>query len=546
MQTENGKTRALTAITKTIFFVAILTYLIGLLYHPQFAPTDDFTFLRTLQAGKFMLYYSESFPYYDSLSMGRFTPITGTEYNLAGLFARTPFAYYASHALQLLIFAFLFIALIQKATKRKWLAYAISSLLLLMPGFAISYFRMQMNERNVLLFLTAFLLLFIGYSEKRKWWQGAGILLLANLAIYYKETGFIAIGAFAVAHLAITIKEKRDAKQVWWLDCALIASSLFYLGIYLLIKARGVTFVLRNEGNIALTLVKNTLNYATFSDPLVAFLGVLLILHRIYRIFVKKDAPHVIFDSMLFAAGVYMSAFFALRMYGPYYFLPVYAFVIPALLHYLAQNSYKTAFWNSALAVTGAFVIMNAIPSGIHYITYYKYLPANFNDTLDFLIAEIRTHQKDSRARIFLDGVDLAGGRGTFFVFGQFLEYKGLSEKEFDLLSRTPTAAPEPLISNIQPRYTAITKDVPSMIKSGDYLVVTPQNTARDNSPAYIESLKEDFTLVHQTKSTFSFPSFTMKSLVKYFIAKMEKKSDGLVKSGNVFDRPDYYVFVKK
>ena len=332
------------------------------------------------------------------------------------------------------------------------------------------------------------------------------------------------------------------------LDIILGASSAFYLMIYLFLRAHGGAFILRDEGNTILVLVKNALNYGIFSDPIPVLLGGSLFLYRAYQIFVKKEKAHPIYDSMLFAAMVYMSAFFVLRMYGPYYYLPTNALTLPPLLYYLTKSEYKKWFWKTAIGITMFFVAVNAVPSGIHYLTYYKYLQINFNQTLDFLVRDISSKKTGEKARIFLDGVDLAGGRGTFFVFGEFMEYRGLSPKQFDLLSRTPTPHPEPLISKIQPPYTAFVKDTPSEMKSGDYLVVTPQSTAIDNSPAYLESLAKDFRPVLRTESAFSFPSITLKALVKYAATRIskEKRIEGLVKSENIWDTPDYYVFVKK
>ena len=90
---------------------------------------------------------------------------------------------------------------------------------------------------------------------------------------------------------------------------------------------------------------------------------------------------------------------------------------------------------------------VNVIPAGAHYLTYNKYLPLNFNNMLDTLIPLIK-ESKNKPVSIFIDSVLDAntGGLGTYSIMAQFLEFRGLTNKDFDLRSATP-----PLNSFFQP-----------------------------------------------------------------------------------------------
>jgi hypothetical protein len=85
-------------------------------------------------------------------------------------------------------------------------------------------------------------------------------------------------------------------------------------------------------------------------------------------------------------------------------------------------------------------------------------------------------------------------------------------------------------------------------IRKGDYLVVSPQSTANLDS-AYLEYLKKDYDLVFKTDSPFAVPRVTLKTLVKYYMIQRmpaEQRSKGMIVSENLWNWPDYYVFIKK
>lgn len=528
-----------------IIFVGIYAFL--LLINVQLAPTDDFIFLRTLQVGKPILYYSQNFPYYDAANMGRFTPLAAMEYNIFGQFSKSPnpFWYFFYHVVQLIVISFLIVKIISYFTENKLLIYGSPALLFLTPGFVISWFRMQMNERNVIFFLAAFLLFYLGHIKNKKIGYIFFGLIFANLAIYYKETAFIAIGTFAFFHLIFSLKTADFKTKIF--DGLLLLSSLAYLVFYYFYAYVNRGSAVYGSGALNLiTSIKNVLNYAFFSDPLLILIFLPLTFWRLFKIFFKHERIHPIIDSLLISAVVYIAAFFILNMYGPYYLLPAYLLAIPVLIYFFTQNQPKIIFWRIFGGITATFLIINTIPSGLHYLTYYKYLPINFNDTLDFIIKDINSKSYEKPANIFLDGIDRGTGRGTYFVLAEFLRFKGLSDNQFDLKSDIKTEAPLPLISKIPASFTVFKSDIPDKIKSGDYLIVSPLSTKKDINQNYLTSLKNEFNLVFETKSYAAFPNLHLKTLIKYIISKNHTSKEKGVVNENLMEWPDYYVFMKK
>ena len=85
--------------------------------------------------------------------------------------------------------------------------------------------------------------------------------------------------------------------------------------------------------------------------------------------------------------------------------------------------------------IAGVALLFNVFPTGINYLTYYKYLSVNFNKTLNFIVKDIYSRYPRQRANIFLDAVDPNAGIASYFIFTEFLQYKKLSWQQFDFKS---------------------------------------------------------------------------------------------------------------
>lgn len=532
-----------------LFWALVIGYATLFIVQPRLGPTDDFVFLDTLQKSKPLVYFSNSFPYYDVVSMGRFTPISALEYNIFLPFTRTPspFLYFAFHAVQFLIFSFLLIKILRKVTSNNGLIYSTAIILFLTPAFTISWFRLQLGDRNVLFFFAFFILAYQSFFKSEKIRYLVLTLFFANIALYYKEVAFMALGAFASARLIFAAKTVsiRNKALDWLLGAsALLYLILYYIFIYPKISSSAVYLP---RGDFLISFIKNVLNYAVFSDSILILLVLPIFCVRMFQVFIKKHEAHQLYDPLLAASVAYVLGYLlVIRVYGPYYLLPAYVLGLPPVIFFFS-NKFKTRFWHGALGVTLFFTIFNTVPAGLYYLSYNKYLPINFNKTLDFLIKDIGEKHLNDRPSIFFYGVDRGPGRGTYDIFAEFMKFKGASDLSYDLKSDVRTLIPTPNIGKKEyPHFTIFEKDFVDKVDSGDYLLIAPQSTDKVDRKL-LKSLEDSYDLVFETKSYFAFPNVNLKIFLKnIFLARMKNGGGTLIMNSNTSQTPDYYVFVKK
>ena len=552
------------------FAMFVIIYSALLMVQPELSPSDEYAFLPTLQSGKAFPMYDEDFPYYDTNQLGRFSPLNAQEYNFVALISNAPLAYFTFNALLLIGFSLIFVAILKRMLSDHTYLYAIPIIVFLTPGFPVAFFKLLYVEKYVLFYFSVFLLAFLMFQEQQKWRDFMIALLGATVAIYEKETAFLAIGAFAVAHLALAWRVMSRRARL--LDGLLVGSALLYISLYIVIilpqKVAHQSYLPHNESMG--TSIKNLLNYGLFSDPIVVFLLFPLMAWRVYAVFVRKSEPcHPVHDSLLVAGSAYAGAYFILNMYSPYYFLPVYLFALPPIFYFLTRDRLKHWGWKAAVMVTVFVLTVNAVPVSLHYLAYNKYLPVNFNRTMDFLVQDINRRYSGERLAIFFDGVDRGTGRGVYFIVGEFLRFKGLAIDKFDFKSRQEAVDSGPFIGRrspfdrdedierLQARYNFVNPQWPftvfqpgplSDIHSGDYLVVSPHSTANLDA-TYLESLSKDYEMVFRADSMFAIPRVNLKMAVKYLMIRgltSEQRGGRVIVNENLWNWPDYYVFVKR
>lgn len=551
-------------VVLALFSVIYALVLIG---NAHLGPSDEFHFLPTLQSGKALPIYGVS--YFDTTKFGRFMPLAGQEYNVAALFSNSPTAYLALNAAQFLIVVFLLAKILRFYTDKRWLVTAVLLILAASPGFVHIFFTYLLTDKNVLFYYAIFLYSYLNFQRDGKFVYFFIALLSANAAIYYKETAFLAVGAFALVHLWFSWRQSTFRNRL--LDGMLMLSGAIFIGLYLTLIYPNVTLDLYGGSNIApgIRFLKNLFNFGFVTDPLLILVLFPLGGWRLYAVVLQKKAPAPVLDAMLIAAIVYVAAFLFLNMHGDYYLQPAYVFALPpmvwAMSRYLPYSRWAQYLSVIALVALSA----NTIPLGLHSITYYKYVPLNFNKAVDYLVDDIKHRDGALRANIFLYGVGPGVGNGHYYVFGEFLKFKGLPITRFDLktasdgrgvlppyIAQSPFDSKEELdllnrghqlrIPSIP--YTVFQSDKKSPIQSGDYLVVSPLSEKHVGSEI-IRSLQQDYRLVYQTHSSWAVPSLSLKALLKYALSvglNDKTKSEGFLISENILNWPDFYVFIKK
>ena len=552
------------------FGMLVIIYSVLLMLRPELSPSDEYAFLPTLQSGKAFPMYGKDFPYYDSNQLGRFSPLGAQEYNFVALISNAPLAYFTFNALLLTGFSLIFVAILKRTLSDHTYLYVIPIIVFLTPGFSLTFFKLLYVEKYVLFYFSLFLLAFLMFQERQKWRNFLIALLGANVVIYEKEIAFLAIGTFATAHLVLTWRVMSRRARL--LDGLLVGSAVLYILLYAVMilpqKTAHQDYI--PYGGKLVVGVKNLLNYGLFSDPIVVFLLFPLVAWRVYAVFVRKSEPcHPVHDPLLLAGSAYAGAYLILNIYGPYYFLPVYLFALPPIFYFLTRDRLKQWGWKAAAMITVFVLTFNAVPASLHYLTYNKYVPINFNRTMDFLVQDVNRRYSGERLVIFFDGVDRGTGKGVYFVIGEFLRFKGLAIDKFDFKSRQEALDPGPFIGHrspfdrdedierLQARYKFANPQWPFTvfqpgplpdIHSGDYLVVSPHSTANLDA-AYLESLSKDYEMVFRADSMFAIPRVNLKMAVKYLMIRgltSEQRGGRVIVNENLWNWPDYYVFMKR
>ncbi len=540
---------------KIIFAVFVAGYALIMLVKPSLGPVDDYNLLPTLQIGRLIPFYSSQFPYGNFMELGRFSILTPMEYYFFVLFSKSPsaFWYFLVHAFQYVIVMVLFIKILSKFTSNKILIYLVPILFSLTSDMTIPFFRTLLNERNLIFYYAIFLFFYLSYLEKPKLHYLIFGITAANLAIYYKENAFVALFAFVFCHLVLTWKKSELKAKIF--DGLTLLSSFVYLFLYYFIVYRHLASdaVLYNATffNSSLVFLKNVFNYGFFSVPILILILLPFTVWRIYKFLRKQLELNPIYDSMLIAASLFVLAYFVLNIYSPNYLMPAYIFALPPLIYFFAQTQQRTLIWKGIMIICCLVLVFNVFPAGIHYLTYYKYLSVNFNKTLDFLIKDIDSRYPDKRADIFIDAVDPKAGAAVYFIFTNFLEYKGLSPQRFDFKSTLKTG--DAFLIKIQGNrlpYTIFQDNAPQQIKSGDYFIVPSEATTKNITSNYLQSLNKDYALLFKTTSPLAFPSLNLKTLAKYILSQRlsqsQKTEEGLIINENLMHWPDYYVFIKR
>jgi hypothetical protein len=433
---------------------------------------------------------------------------------------------------------------------KKYIAYLALLFLVFTPGFATAWFRLFVPERSELFFFAIFLYAFLQYQKNQKTVFFIAGLLAANIALYYKEPAFLMLGTFAFFHLVFGWREINFKQKLY--DFLLMLSSLVFITVYFFVVYihKGNNLYGDTTLNPLLVISKNIFNYS-LNDPLLIFSLIPFAIWRVVVIIKTKNA-NAVYDPMLFGALIYLLVFVKLNMFAPHYLLPVYLFAIPALLYFFViEKLYKNIKFKILASITLFMIAFSSFPVGLHYISHYKNVPSNFQNTLTFLKTYIQNEaNKNNRTNIFIDGINRGSNCEVYHSFIKNLEFLGLKSSQFDIKSdEVDDGILGKPVEDKNSSYSVISSSQPSEVKSGDLLILTPY-TKHNLCGENIENYFKDYELIYSSGSTFPVPNFSIKAALKYFFASKVRGSgadEKMMISDNFFDMPlEFYVLKKK
>lgn len=274
---------------------------------------DQFLFKPELIHGHWRLLWGDP--------SGRFYPLCGREFLVLrelGLLSAPLF--YAIQSLKLLASAFFAKAILERSGAGPRTCFIMLLLVFGSPAFMVSVSRLFVAELTPFTLILAALWL-LG-DERGGWRRGLGVLLAAA-AMYHKETVFLALGTMGAALVLLPGGVPgRRAAGAW-----LVAASGVFVAAYL---AFGLAYMEAGGYTAGRTLgLPATAWYFARNDlPLAAML-----LLGVWRCLAEaRRGRPAAFETACLAGGLaYAGAFLVLRIASPWYLLPAYAFVLPAL-----------------------------------------------------------------------------------------------------------------------------------------------------------------------------------------------------------------------
>jgi hypothetical protein len=340
-----------------LIFIICLVFIVN--FCSNWALGDDIQFLNTTAVGHLIK---------PTTGMGRFWPLGLFDFNILLLipYGYTATAHYIYLSLWLLILCFtLIFSMLQIEKDYSKNINFIPILLVFLYVFLGTamlkvFYSVIYPEKTIVTLLMVFLLLFYKYYKVKK-----KVYLICSIPIiiwitYCKEPTFAIFWTIAIMYLWFGRKENSKFENSYF--AFLFINGLIFLILYFVLVLSKTTFFY-NEGR-GFSVSENLV--AIFNtNPYLIILNLLVVL-RLYCVFVKNDCKHLFYDSTLFAAESYFLAFVLLKLCFSHYFLPCLVLMIPSLFYwtiYLWQYNNKLC----CLFVILAFALIMRTIHGFPY-----------------------------------------------------------------------------------------------------------------------------------------------------------------------------------
>lgn len=504
---------------------------------------------------------------------GRFYPLYRVEWDLLSKIIIDPFLFYAFNFIEALIACYLLYHITKNYSNRH-IGLLLTFTLILTPAFVTSFYRLGVPDKNsFFLFVIGFYFIQKSLSKYNHLKKDCLYILTAfvsiNLALYFKEPGFILVSIFALVFNFLNywynkqMYEQKKNKILAILALSIISSFVFlllYIGFLHTTNSTATVDSNYAAGfNPDTTFVKKVLLliqsfiWFLFADPLIVFISPLILILRVLKrkefmqnITIGDNRLNLfIADSALIAALSYTCFYLFTSIINYHYLLPAYAFLLPALAIYtniLVNNKTlrqqmlpRTEKVRKLMTFMFTLLIIGSIVTGINQMILLKYIPYNMNNFLDnsvpIIKEDIYKKHADQKANLFLLGVDRKQYIELYHSLPTYLRMRGIDTNQIDIKSA------DKVDSGFQPResleiYTALQTRNTQIPEEGDYIVIMPYS--RRDEAKMINSLKEQYKVelqcLYKTENKYFFQlPFPIQ------IIRQLAKETGMYKSEEVF-----------
>lgn len=537
-------TKQVNLYLKNIHFMDRLPYLlislmlIPITFFSRWGPIDDWGLLESLigEVPRAQIINALA-------NSGRFYPLFRIEWDLLSNISINSYLFYLFNFVEGLIACYLLYYICKKYSN-KTIGFFLVLILILSPAFADSFYRLGVPDKNAFFLFTIglyFILKYISsnHQTKTKHFHLFLAFFVINLALYFKEPGFILISVFSIVlfilnHAYNRMWYKQNKTLILTILIFSLISSFIFLLLYIINigitpdqnYVTGFNPGANLPGRILLSI--QCFIWLLFSDPLMVFLGPSLLLLRVikWKEFMQNIGNPAdrlrlfLADSALIAALCYTAFYIVAAVINYHYLLPAYAFLLPAIAIYadILMNKKFTGLKIFPISekvrkftiIILSLLLIGSAASGINQMVLLKYIPYNMNEFLDNTVPIIKSNMNntpsDMKIDFFLLGVDRRAYIELYHSTLAYFKMRGIDITRIDIKSV------DPVDDYFQPggslkQYTAFqTKDI-QIPESGDYIIIMPYS--RRDEVTMIGSLEEKYHIgleqLYATKNTYFF-----------------------------------------
>jgi hypothetical protein len=441
-----------------LFVIFLVGFVLILVWGEDFAYWDDEMFTRFAIRG-----INFGPPIYPDV--GRFWPLGMQEFNVLKYISPSHFSFRAFAMAELVAWACVTAAALREFSLR----FRIVTLLAIMltPGFVISFSALVNPERNILFFLSCYVLCRRLFSSTGSvvWLMGA--LVSVQFALYYKEPVWVIFMGQSLTSLLLAWRSEEGSvplrafigKNIADIMTAVMACAFllfFFVGMF----GKPLGYVDTHKLDLGTTVM----SYLKL-DPLV-FVLLAVVAVRMAKGFRCCCEIGVFWHSLAVGGSLYALAYMGLRLFNAYYMAPVDAIAVI----YLMQSARlwlrgASPIRARALIAIGAFIaVLNLLFSANYFILQKGTIAGNVQFA-SFLGDFIKTKATPPIIIFFphADGYRL-------MELSAFLEYKGISLS--DIRMQSPLQFPQGLCVGYRPDRCEH-KDDP---RGADLIVKLPQD----------------------------------------------------------------------
>ena len=302
---------------------------------------DDYEWLYTTALGQ-----PESLMRH--VGKGRFIPCNHFDTNFLVLIphGETPLAHYIWVAFLFLTASFLFLKIkgsgFVKIAFFSWLLYQ----------FLQVYLNIIFPEKIVIVELLLMIVMLQGFHKENK---SPLLILLYCLLVFYipytKEPLFGVLLTFAITEFLFRRKNLNKQEKMAYI--AMIVSAVVFLSLYVVfIQFSGDTEYVEQEYNPFLSNIVFT--FKVF--PALWLMVILLPVRAVHYYIERKYYPIV--DAAFVSAYAYMSSYFILTFWRPYYYYPCFVLLAPYVVFLIGKVEEKLKGWFGKVGIIACVVCM--------------------------------------------------------------------------------------------------------------------------------------------------------------------------------------------